>query len=117
MRARNISHWVCSSTKRELDGLVLAQRLAERRPSLCELDGSVDAELSGAKAGRSLTDAVLVKEVLDHRQAATLLTKDGRVRNRDVVQRNASVIGGHVECPQVFLDHETGGIGWHQETR
>src|SRR5689334_24277277 len=101
--------------QRELDGLVARQRLAERLAGLRVLDRAVDAELGGAQAGGGLPDAVLVEEVLHEEQAAAFGTEDGAVRDPDVVQRDAAVVGGHVEGPQVLLDLEARGADRDQE--
>src|SRR5689334_11080649 len=101
--------------QRELDGLVARQRLAERLAGLRVLDRAVDAELGGAQAGGGLTDTVLVEEVLHEEQAAALGAEDGAIRDPDVVQRDAAVVGGHVEGPQVLLDLEAGGADRDQE--
>src|SRR5690242_10675733 len=101
--------------QRELDGLVARQRLAERLAGLRVLDRAIDAELGGAQAGGGLPDAVLVEEVLHEEQAAALGAEDGAVRDPDVVQRDAAVVGRHVEGPQVLLDLEAGGADRDQE--
>jgi len=71
--------------QRELDRLVARERLAERRSGLGVLHRAVDAELRGAQAGGSLADAVLVEEMLDHRQAPALAAEYGGVGTRTPV--------------------------------
>ena len=94
---------------------LLASGLPNGLRDLRVLHRAVDAELRGAQAGGGLPDAVLVEEVLHEEQAAALGAEDGAVRDPDVVQRDAAVVGGHVEGPQVLLDLEAGGADRDQE--
>ena len=101
--------------QRELDRLVARERLTERGSGLGVLHRAVDAELRGAEARRGLADAVLVEEMLHHRQASALAAEYGGVGDPHAGERDMRVVGGHVEGPEVLLDRETGGVDRHEK--
>src|SRR5215469_16858524 len=96
--ARSISACVCSSTS----GNWIAWLLASGLPN-------------GAQAGRGLADAVLVEEMLHHRQAAALTAQDRGLRDPHVGERDVPVVGRHVERPEVLLDLEPGCVDRDEE--
>ena len=94
--------------ERELDALVVRERLAERLALVGVGDGLVEAVLGGAERRRGLADAVLVEEQLDDAEAPALAAEDRRVRHPHVGEPDVGVVGRHVERPQELDDLEPG---------
>src|SRR5690606_29118772 len=95
--------------------LIGRERLAEGLADFRVTDRFIDTILRRAEAGRGLTDAVLVKEMLHHLQAPPLFPENRRMWHTDIFKDDMRVICRHVEGPEIFLHREAGRARRHEE--
>ena len=101
--------------QRKLDRLIGRQSLAERFARLGIGHAFIDAILRCADTGCGLANTVFMHKMLRQHQTSIARTKQCRIRHPHIRQRNARVIGRHIERPKIFLDFETGRIRRYQK--
>ena len=60
-----------------------------------------------------LGESGFVEEVLHDLQAFALASEYCRVRYPNIGEPDVGVVGGHIECPEIFKNLKARGVGWH----
>lgn len=89
----------CELYERELNALIMGERLSEGLSIVGVGDGLVDAEDRCAERGGCLTDAIFMNESLSYGKAFVEWADDGGGGNPDVCQGDGGVIGRHIQSP------------------
>ena len=114
--ARSISHWVCSSTSGNWIAWLMASGFPKGLRTFAYATDSSMQNCAAPEARGRLADAVLVEEVLhDLASPRPSLAEDRIVADAHVGERDAAVVGGHVEGPEHLLDLDARRVHGHQK--